>query len=230
MTTFSGLQRVLHWLMAVMVLAMLFIGVSMVSTLKPAFLTLISIHKPLGIAILVLALLRLGVRWRLGAPPLPDDLPRVQAFAAKLSHIALYALLIVMPLIGWGLLSAGGYPIVLYGPLHLPQILPHDDQLHAILLTTHITLAYTFFVLILLHVAAALSHALIRRDGIFGAMAGIGPRNHGNFVQEPARAVASQCSFTGGPVRRDNAGENSATRAGTQRRVSQTLRAPDPDH
>jgi cytochrome b561 len=172
MRTFSGSQRVLHWLMAIMVLATLFIGVSMVSTLNPRFLTLISIHRPLGIAIFGLAVLRLGVRWRLGAPPLPDDLPRVQALAAKLSHVALYALLIVMPLVGWGMLSAGGYPIVLYGSLHLPEILPHDDQLHAILRTTHTALAYMFFATILLHVAAALFHALIRRDGVFRAMAG----------------------------------------------------------
>jgi cytochrome b561 len=174
---FSGLQRLLHWLMAIMVLTMMFIGVSMVSTLKPFFLTLISIHKPLGIAILALAVLRLGVRWALGAPPLPDDLPRVQALAAKLSHVVLYALLIVMPLVGWGMLSAGGYPIVLYGPIHLPKILPHDDQLHANLLMTHIVLAYIFFATILMHVGAALFHALIRRDGVFRAMAGIGPRN-----------------------------------------------------
>ena len=174
---FSGMQRVLHWLIAIMVLAMLFIGVTMVSTLKPRFLTLIAIHKPLGIAILVLAVLRLGVRLRYGAPPLPKDLPRAQVIAAKLSHILLYALLIAMPLIGWGMLSAGGYPIVLYGALHLPKILPHDDQLHAILRTTHTVLAYMFFATILLHVAAALFHALIRRDGVFRAMAGIRPRN-----------------------------------------------------
>ncbi|HEX4153500.1 MAG TPA: cytochrome b [Steroidobacteraceae bacterium] len=173
---FSALQRVLHWLMAIMVLTMLFIGVSMVSTVKPRFLTLISIHKPLGIAILVLVLLRLGVRWKLGAPSLPDDLPPAQAIAAKLSHIVLYALLIAMPLIGWGMLSAGGYPIVLYGPLHLPHILPHNDKLHAILLAMHIALAYLFFATILLHVGAALFHALVRRDGVFRAMAGIGPR------------------------------------------------------
>jgi cytochrome b561 len=173
---FSGLQRVLHWLMAIMVLAMLFIGVSMVSTLKPPFLTLISIHKPLGISILVLAVLRLGVRLALGAPPLPADLPRTQALAAKLSHVVLYALLIAMPLIGWGMLSAGGYPIVLYGSFHLPEYLPHNDELHAILRTTHTVLAYVFFATILLHVAAALFHALIRRDGVFRAMAGIGPR------------------------------------------------------
>jgi cytochrome b561 len=174
---FSGLQRLLHWLMAIMVLAMLFIGVSMVSTLKPRFLTMIAIHKPLGIAILALAVLRLGVRFGLGAPPLPDDLPRVQALAAKLSHVALYALLIAMPLVGWGMLSAGGYPVVLFGSVHLPEILPHDDRLHAILRMAHTVLAYLFFATILLHVAAALFHALIRRDGVFRAMAGIGPRN-----------------------------------------------------
>jgi len=175
--TYSGSQRVLHWLMAIMVLAMLFIGVSMVSTLNPRFLTLISIHKPLGISILALAVLRLVVRWRLGAPPLPDDLPSIQALAAKLSHLMLYALLIVMPLVGWGMLSAGGYPIVLYGSLHLPEILPRDDQLHAILRTTHTALAYMFFAIILLHVAAAFFHALIRRDGVFRAMVAIGRRN-----------------------------------------------------
>jgi cytochrome b561 len=174
---FSATQRILHWLMAIMVLAMRFIGVSMVSTLRPRFLILISIHKPLGIAILALAVLRLGVRLRLGAPPLPDDVPWTQALAAKLSHVVLYALLIAMPLVGWGMLSAGGHPIVLYGSFHLPAILPHDDQLHAFLLTTHIVLAYMFFAIILLHVAAALFHALVRRDGIFRAMAGIEPRS-----------------------------------------------------
>ena len=99
------------------------------------------------------------------------------SLAAKLSHVVLYALLIVMPLVGWGMLSAGGYPIVLYGSLHLPKILPHDDQLHAVLRTTHTVLAYMFFATILLHVAAALFHGLIRRDGVFRAMAAIGPRN-----------------------------------------------------
>ena len=168
--SFSPLQRALHWLMAIMVLAMLFIGVTMVSTLKPRFLTLIAIHKPLGIAILVLALLRLGLRlWR-GAPPLPSDLSSIQVAAAKFSHAVLYALFIAMPLVGWGMLSAGGYPIVLFGSVHLPRILPRDDQVYAVLRTAHTFLAYLFFATILAHIAAALFHALIHRDGVFQAM------------------------------------------------------------
>ena len=168
--SFSPLQRALHWLMAIMVLAMLFIGVTMVSTLKPRFLALIAIHKPLGIAILVLALLRLGIRLWHGAPPLPGDLSSMQVGAAKLSHAVLYALLIAMPLIGWGMLSAGGYPIVLFGSVHLARILPQDDQVYAVLRTAHTFLAYLFFATILAHIAAALFHALIHRDGVFQAM------------------------------------------------------------
>jgi cytochrome b561 len=168
--SFSALQRAMHWLMAIMVLAMLFIGVTMVSTLKPRFLTLIAIHKPLGIAILVLALLRLGVRlWR-GAPPWPSDLSSIQLVAAKLSHAVLYTLLIAMPLIGWGMLSAGGYPIVLFGSVRLARILPQNDQVYAALRTAHTLLAYMFFATILLHIAAALFHVLIRRDGVFQSM------------------------------------------------------------
>lgn len=169
--TFSPLQRLLHWVMAVCILAMLFIGIGMVSTIAPRYLTLVSIHKPLGIAILVLALLRLFIRWRLGSPPLPADLPEPMKLAAHLSHVALYALMIAMPLIGWGMLSAASYPVVLFGGVTLPPILPPGDSLHALLRSAHTWLALAFFALILMHLAAALFHALVRRDGVFEAMA-----------------------------------------------------------
>jgi cytochrome b561 len=170
-TRFTVVQRILHWLMAICILAMLFIGVGMVSTVMPKYLTLVSIHKPLGIAILVLALIRLGVRLGYGAPPLPLDLPEPMKLAAHLSHYAFYGLMIGMPLIGWGMLSAAAYPVVLCGGLYLPAILPQSDSLHTLLWNAHFYLAFLFFALILLHVAAALFHALIRRDGVFEAMA-----------------------------------------------------------
>ena len=168
---FTSLQRVLHWLMAICILAMLFIGVGMVSTITQRYLTLVSVHKPLGIAILVLALVRLFLRFRDGAPPLPVDLPAQMKLAAALSHYAFYALMIAMPLIGWAMLSAAAYPVVLFGGIALPPIVPQSDSLHTSLWTAHFYLAFAFFALILLHVAAALFHALIRRDGVFEAMA-----------------------------------------------------------
>ncbi len=172
-THFTVLQRLLHWLMAICILAMLFIGVAMVSTVMPKYLTLVSIHKPLGIAILVLAVIRLLVRLAYGAPPLPADLPEPMKLAAHLSHYGFYALMIGMPLIGWGMLSAAAYPIVLFGGVHLPPILPQSDSLHTLLWDAHFYLAFAFFGLILLHFAAALFHALIRRDGVFEAMASV---------------------------------------------------------
>ena len=176
---FTPLQRLLHWLIAVCILAMLFIGVSMVSTVTPKFLPLVSIHKSLGIAILLLALVRLAVRLRQGTPSLPADLPEPMKLAAQLSHYAFYVLMIGMPLIGWGMLSAADYPVVLFGGVQLPAILPQSRSLHALLWNAHFYLAFAFFALILLHVAAALFHALVRRDGVFDAMASVSAHDEG---------------------------------------------------
>ena len=172
---FTLLQRLLHWLMAACILAMLFIGVGMESTVLPKYLALISIHKSLGFVILVLALVRLAVRLRSGAPPLPADLPAPMKLAAHLSHYALYGLMIGMPLLGWAMLSAAAYPIVIFGSVYLPPIVPQSDNLHTLLWGAHFSLAFVFFGLILMHVAAALFHALVRRDGVFEAMAPLPP-------------------------------------------------------
>lgn len=183
---FTPLQRTLHWVMAACILTMLFVGVDMVSTVNPKYLALITLHRTLGIVILVLALIRLAVRLRSGAPPLPRDLPEPMKLAAYGSHVALYALMIGLPLIGWAMLSSAGYPVVLMGGLWLPPIAPQSDGLHTVLWAAHVTLAFLFYAVILLHVAAALFHALVRRDGVFEAM---GPELRRDAA-EPARQPA----------------------------------------
>ena len=164
-------QRLLHWLMAICILSMLFIGVGMVSTAAPKYLTLVQIHKPLGIAILVLALIRLALRIYYGSPSLPSDLPEPIKLAAYSSQVILYALMIAMPLLGWGMLSAAAYPVVLFGGVHLPPILPQSASLHTLLWHAHYYLAFAFFAIVLMHIAAILFHKLIRRDGVFETMA-----------------------------------------------------------
>lgn len=160
-------QRLLHWLMAACIIAMLFIGVGMVSTIKPKYLPLVSTHKTLGVVLLVLVLIRLALRLYYGAPPLPADLPGPMKLAAKLSHLALYGLMIVMPLLGLSMLWTADYPVVLYGGIQIPALLPQSDGLHTLLWNAHFYLGFAFFALVLLHLAAALFHALIRRDGVF---------------------------------------------------------------
>jgi len=169
-TQFTGFSRLLHWVMAVMVLTMLFIGITMVTSLAD-YHQLVAIHRPLGIAILVLVVIRLINRLLHKPPPLPDHMPGWQRLAAKVSHWLLYALLFAMPLVGWAMLSAGRYPIVLWGPLHLPPILPPDAMLYAALRRVHTCLAYLLFATFLAHLGAALMHGLIHRDGVLASMA-----------------------------------------------------------
>lgn len=169
-TSFSLPARLLHWLMALLILAMLFIGAGMVASVSERHQVLVQIHKPLGIAILVLAIIRLIVRFTHRVPPLPSDLPAWQRLVAHLSHVMLYALMLLMPLIGWGMLSAGGYPVMLGESLRLPAILPASPLAFAVLRAAHTYLAYLLFLTILAHLGAALFHGLIRRDGVLASM------------------------------------------------------------
>ena len=167
---FSIVSRLLHWLMAALVLAMLFIGVGMVSTVSERYRLLVSIHEPMGMAILVLVVIRILNRLLSQPPLLPADMPQWQKFAAKLSHLVLYVLMLLLPLVGWAMLSAARYPIMLFGGFVLPPILPHDATLAAGLRRLHTWLALLLFATFLAHLGAALFHRLIRRDGVFTSM------------------------------------------------------------
>lgn len=175
-TQFVLAARVLHWLIALLILTMLFIGVGMVASVSERHEWLISIHKPLGITILILAIIRLIVRLRNPPPPLPADLPPIQKLAAHASHWLLYFLMLVIPLVGWAMLSAGGYPVMLGHSLRLPPIFPVNAAAFAILRHTHAWLAMLLFLTFLAHLGAALYHGLIRRDGVLWSMIGNRPR------------------------------------------------------
>ena len=169
-TTFHPLARLLHWTMAAMIVAMLFIGAGMVATVSQKHAWLLTIHKPLGIAILLLAIARLALRLRHRPPPLPADLPLWQRLAALASHWLLYGLMLALPLIGWAMLCAGGYPVLLAGTLRLPPIAPENALLFAWLRETHRYLAWLLFLTFVAHLSAGLYHGLIRRDGLLAAM------------------------------------------------------------
>ena len=169
-TQFALLSRILHWLMAAMLLAMLFIGVSMVASLGN-YHRLVAIHRPLGIAILILAAIRLINRRCTKLPPFPPTMSRQERFLASSSERLLYALMFALPLVGWGMLSAGHYPIVMFGPVHLPPILPPNPTLYAVLRQSHTILAFLLFATFLAHLSAVLFHTLIVRDRLLDRMA-----------------------------------------------------------
>jgi len=165
--TFTPLSRALHWTMAALIIAMLFLGVGMVASFSP-YHRLVSLHEKVGVLILALAAIRLINRLLHRAPPLPADMPRGLQGVAHLSHYVLYFFMFAQPLLGWAMLSAAGAPL----PLHLPGIMPHHVELYATLRRAHGILGVLFFITILMHFAAALMHALIYRDGVFDSMAG----------------------------------------------------------
>ena len=164
-------SRILHWLMAPMVIAQLLIGVTMVASLT-YYPLLLAIHRPLGLLILVFAVVRLANRLTHRLPPFLATMGPVERRIATWSEYTLYALLLVQPLIGWAMLSAARYPIiVLVGPVQLPGIAPHNIDLYGVLRECHGVFAFLLFLTFTAHVCAVLFHTLVLRDRLLDRMA-----------------------------------------------------------
>jgi cytochrome b561 len=155
--------------MAALVLAMLGIGVAMVASLAD-YHWLVSLHRPLGISILILVVIRWVNRMFSTLPPFPPTMSARERSAAHASEVVLYTLLFLQPLVGWAMLSAAGYPIVMFGSFHLFPILPHGVAVYAFLQKVHTVLAYLLFLAFIGHFGAVLFHTLIVRDRLLERM------------------------------------------------------------
>lgn len=169
-TRYRGPAILAHWLMAALILALLPLGFYMQGLpLSPAKLQLYAWHKWAGMTVLLLAVLRLA--WRLThrpPPPLPG--PAWQLQIAALTHALLYLLLFAVPLAGWLMSSAKGFPVVWFGLLPLPDLVGRDEALGRLFQIAHQGLAWGMAVLVLLHLAAALKHHWVDRDGTLARM------------------------------------------------------------
>src|SRR5207245_9439925 len=116
------------------------------------------------IMILILAAIRLVNQMSTTLPPFPPTMSRQERFLASSSEKLLYALMFALPLVGWGMSSAGHYPIVMFGPVHLPSILPANPTLSAVLRSSHTILPYLLFATFLAHLSAVLFPTPILRD------------------------------------------------------------------
>lgn len=172
---YSSVAIVLHWVLALGLIGMLAVGTYMADLpFSPTRLKLYNWHKWAGITILTLSALRLLWRVTHKPPPLPvvitTAMPAWQHWAHHGTHIALYALFFIVPLIGWAYSSAAGFPIVVFGVLPLPDLLAVDKDLAVLIKPFHRFAAWALAGLIVLHVAAALKHQLIDRDGLVNRM------------------------------------------------------------
>jgi cytochrome b561 len=163
-------SRLLHWAMAPMVIAQLLIGVTMVAALS-YYPLLLAIHRPLGVAILAFAVVRLANRLTHRPPPFLATMSRTERRIATWSEYLLYALLLVQPLTGWAMLSAARFPITLWGPVRLPGIAPHEIDIYGVLRQCHSVFAFLLFATFTAHVCAVLFHTLVLRDRLIDRMA-----------------------------------------------------------
>jgi cytochrome b561 len=172
---YTGTAIALHWVLGLALIGMFAVGLYMTSLpFSPQRLKLYNWHKWAGMTVLTLSVLRLLWRLTHRPPPLPAAvqaaMPRWQHLAHHGTHHLLYALFFIVPLAGWAYSSAAGFPIVWFGVLQLPDLLPVDKALAETIKPVHAFAAYALAALVVLHVAAALKHQLVDRDGLLNRM------------------------------------------------------------
>lgn len=164
---YGAIAQLFHWTIVVLVITQ-FVLAQRADGLPRgiALLQTLALHKSVGITIFALAVLRLLWRWVNPVPPVPPSSPRWQHLGARISHVALYALLLLMPLFGWLMSSARNFPVSWFGIATLPDLIGPSEKAYDFFHEGHELLAKVLFVLALLHIAAALKHHFIDRDDV----------------------------------------------------------------
>lgn len=172
---YSGTAMLLHWVLAIALIAIFGLGLYMTGLpFSPQRLKLYNWHKWAGVTILALSVLRLVWRITHRPPALPrameSAMPVWQKAAHHATHHLLYVLFFAVPLIGWAYSSAAGFPIVFLGLWQLPDFVPVSKELAEAIKPWHELSAYAMAGLVVVHVAAALKHQFIDRDGLLQRM------------------------------------------------------------
>lgn len=168
---YTAVAIALHWLLALALLAIFGLGLYMADLpFSPARLKLYNWHKWAGVCILLLSVARLAWRLTHRPPALPAAVVRAmpgwQMQAYHATHHLMYALFFIVPLLGWAYSSAAGFPIVLFGQIPLPDFVGADKALADVIKPLHQLSAWALMGLAALHVAAALKHQWLDRDGL----------------------------------------------------------------
>jgi cytochrome b561 len=159
-------SRLLHWLMALLILTMIGIGATMTDLDKedPLRTQLYTLHKEIGVTILALAVLRILWIQASRPPVLPAALQRWEVVFAKSTVGLLYLLMLATPITGYLMTNTGGKPINYFGLFDLPALMGKSHNLHEILEDVHGFLAFSILALVGLHVAGVIKHRLIDKD------------------------------------------------------------------
>lgn len=164
-------MRVLHWAIALGVIGLLAVGWWMQDLPNgPRKIDIYKLHKSIGLTVLALMSLRILLRLVDRRRPVPPEMPGWQRRAARASHGSMYLLLLAMPLSGWLYNSASNFPLRWFDLFRVPALAAPDPALKAVAGAVHEYAAITLALLLSLHVAAALKHHFVDRDGVLRAM------------------------------------------------------------
>lgn len=167
----GAVSQAFHWLIVILIIVMAYLGLTMVDLPNtPHKIRLYTLHKSIGMAILVLVALRLLWRLYAGAPRTLDTMPAWQARIAAFTHGAMYALLFAIPISGWILNSATGFPLRWFNLVNLPSIAPKSEALRELAESWHEVLFWVLIALALMHAAAAFYHHLFEHDDTLARM------------------------------------------------------------
>ncbi len=163
--------RILHWLIALTIIALLAVGLFMTGLSKsdPLRGTLYGLHKSFGITVLMLAALRLPLRMILGAPPLPETIPAMERILAHLGHWALYVFMFLMPVSGYVMSTSYGLTVHWFG-IALPKLVGVDKARGELFSDIHTYAAYALIGLIAVHVGAVILHYYRHKENLLKRM------------------------------------------------------------
>ncbi len=168
---YGAIAKLFHWTIVALIIAQ-YILIERAHDLPQSLqkLKLYTYHKSVGITILALAVLRLLWRWANTVPPLPPTLRPVESVLARVTHVALYALIFAMPLSGWIMSNAENFPVSYFGWFTLPSLVAPDRSLGELMEETHELLFIALLSVALLHMAAALKHHFWLKDDVLRRM------------------------------------------------------------
>jgi cytochrome b561 len=166
----GSVAQFLHWLIVALIITQVILAFSAEQLHGMAKLAMLARHKSVGITILMLATVRLV--WRLGnpTPPLPTTLKPYERLLARFTHAALYVLIFAMPMSGWIMTSARGFPASWFNLFQLPDLVAKNRPLYEAMKQTHETLAWTLGAVATLHLLAALKHHFVLKDTVLRRM------------------------------------------------------------
>lgn len=168
---YGSVAKFFHWLIFLMMASSLYMGFVMVGmSMSPDKFKLYGRHKSFGATILILAVLRLLWKMANVAPVLPSHMRPIEKFLAHAGHAMLYVLMIGMPMTGWLMSSASGFPVSVFGLFTLPDLIAPDKDVKDLLVMIHGWIAWVILAVVGLHILAALLHHFYYKDNVLRRM------------------------------------------------------------